>query len=96
MVGVSLILFWPALFFVGGDKANAAEVARLKAEMQAIEQANVAKNCRIEFKRGNFGGWSTYCSRPTAGITIVNLELQKSRYDCRNLRHESACRGACC
>jgi hypothetical protein len=52
MVGVSLILFWPAIFFVGGDKASAAELARLKGEMQAIEQANVAKNCGLQFQQG--------------------------------------------
>jgi len=51
MVGVSMILFWPAMFFVGGDKGNAAEVARLKGEMQAIEQANIQKNCGIQFQR---------------------------------------------
>jgi hypothetical protein len=49
MVGVSLILFWPAAFFVGGDKASAAEVARLKGEMQAIQQANIQKGCGIQF-----------------------------------------------
>lgn len=49
MVGVSLVLFWPALFFIGGDKANATEVARLKGEMKAIEEANRAKNCGITF-----------------------------------------------
>lgn len=49
MVGVSLILFWPAIFFVGGDKASAAEIARLKGEMQAIEQANIARNCGLQF-----------------------------------------------
>ena len=52
MVGVSLVLFWPALFFIGGDKGAAAEIARLKGEMQAIEQANIAKNCGMEFRRG--------------------------------------------
>ncbi len=52
MVGVSLILFWPAAFFIGGDKGAAAEVARLKGEMQAIEQANVSKNCGMQFQRG--------------------------------------------
>ena len=51
MVGVGMILFWPAMFFVGGDKGNAAEVARLKGEMQAIEQANIQKNCGIQFQR---------------------------------------------
>lgn len=49
MTGVSLILFWPAAFFIGGDKQTAAEVARLKGEMQAIEQANISKNCGIRF-----------------------------------------------
>lgn len=52
MVGVSLILFWPAAFLVGGDKGNAAEIARLKGEMQAIEHANIQKNCGIQFQPG--------------------------------------------
>jgi hypothetical protein len=52
MVGVTAVLFWPAIFFVGGDKGNAAEVARLKGEMQAIEQANLTRGCGIEFRRG--------------------------------------------
>ncbi|MEP7241501.1 MAG: hypothetical protein ABI697_11495 [Devosia sp.] len=49
-VGVSLVLFWPAIFFVGGDKTNAAQVAQLKGEMQAIEQVNIAKSCGIQFQ----------------------------------------------
>jgi hypothetical protein len=49
-VTAAVVLFWPALFFVQGDKANAAEIARLKGEMQAIEQANIAKNCGIKFQ----------------------------------------------
>lgn len=49
MTTVSLILFWPAAFFLKGDGAAAAEVARLKGEMQAIEQVNRVKNCGITF-----------------------------------------------
>ena len=52
MTTVGVVLFWPALFFIGGDKGNAAEVSRLKGEMQAIEQANIAKNCGIQFQKG--------------------------------------------
>ena len=52
MTTVGVVLFWPALFFIGGDKGNAAEVARLKGEMQAIEQANISKNCGITFQKG--------------------------------------------
>ena len=52
MMTVGMILFWPSLFMIGGDKGNASEVARLKGEMQAIEQANIAKNCGLQFGRG--------------------------------------------
>ncbi|MGP9821710.1 hypothetical protein ACTZWW_16965 [Salinarimonas sp. NSM] len=50
--GVSLILFWPAAFLVRGDGAQAAELARLKGEMDAIEQVSTRKQCGIEFQRG--------------------------------------------
>lgn len=49
MTGVALILFWPAAFFMKGDGADAAEVARLKGEMVAIDQVNRVKNCGIQF-----------------------------------------------
>lgn len=52
MMTVGMVLFWPSLFFIGGDKGNAAEVARLKGEMQAIEQANISKNCGLQFAAG--------------------------------------------
>ncbi|MGP9804692.1 hypothetical protein [Paracoccus sp. NSM] len=46
-VGVGAVLFWPALFMIRGDGAQAADVARLKGEMQAIEAVNRSKNCGI-------------------------------------------------
>lgn len=46
---VGIVLFWPALFFNNGDGASAAEVARLKGEMQAIEDASRRKGCGISF-----------------------------------------------
>ena len=49
--GVATVLFWPALFMIKGDGAQAGEVARLKGEMQAIENANMQKNCNIRFRR---------------------------------------------
>jgi hypothetical protein len=52
VTGVAIVLFWPAAFLVsGGNKANAAELARLRGHMDAIEQANIRKQCGIEFKR---------------------------------------------
>ena len=35
---VAVVIFWPALFFIGGDEQNAAELGRLKGEMGRIEQ----------------------------------------------------------
>ena len=48
---VAVVIFWPAAFFIGGDKGNAAELARLKGEMDAIEQASIRKNCGIKFRQ---------------------------------------------
>ena len=47
--GVALVVFWPAVFFMKGNGMDAANVARLKGEMQAIEQVNRTKNCGITF-----------------------------------------------
>jgi hypothetical protein len=48
-MGIGLVLFWPALFFVeGGDGSEAAEYARLKGEHDALEQAGIQKNCGIK------------------------------------------------
>jgi hypothetical protein len=48
---VGVVIFWPALFLIGGDKQTAAELARLKGEMDAIEQTSIRKNCGIQFQR---------------------------------------------
>ena len=50
MTTVAVVLFWPAAFFMKGDGVAAAEVARLKGEMAAIEQVNRIKNCGITFQ----------------------------------------------
>jgi len=45
-MGVGMILFWPALFFmIGEDKKD--ELARLKGEYEALEQAAIQKECDI-------------------------------------------------
>ena len=49
--GVALVVFWPAAFLVHGNAANAQEVAQLKGDMDAIEQANIQKRCDIQFRR---------------------------------------------
>ena len=46
----AVVIFWPAAFFVGGDKQTAAELGQMKGQMVAIEQASVMKKCGIQFQ----------------------------------------------
>jgi hypothetical protein len=46
----AVVVFWPAAFFVGGDKQTAAELAQMKGQMLAVEQASIAKKCDIQFQ----------------------------------------------
>jgi len=48
--GVGVVVFWPALLFLSPGKDQSAEVGRLKGEMEALEQAAIAKNCGIQFR----------------------------------------------
>jgi len=45
-MGVGLVLFWPALFFLAGDD-HAAELGRLKGEYEALESSAIQKRCDI-------------------------------------------------
>jgi len=45
IAGVGLILFWPALFALGGTKQQEAELSRLKGEYDAIETTATTKKC---------------------------------------------------
>lgn len=45
LMGVGLVLFWPALFALGGTKQQEADFARLKGEYDAIQQAMIARKC---------------------------------------------------
>jgi hypothetical protein len=39
------LLFWPALFFLGGTKPHEAEYARLRGEYDALHQTAIMKKC---------------------------------------------------
>ena len=48
-MGIGLILFWPALFFLeGGDGVNASQYSHLKGEFEALEQVAIQKDCGIK------------------------------------------------
>lgn len=42
---VGAVLFWPALFALGGTKNQEAEYARLKGEYDALQQVAIEKKC---------------------------------------------------
>ena len=39
------IIFWPALFALGGTKQQEAEYARMKGEYDAVQQVAITKKC---------------------------------------------------
>jgi hypothetical protein len=47
LMGVTLLLFWPAAFALGGNKQQEAEYARLKGEYDALQQAGNQKKCML-------------------------------------------------
>jgi hypothetical protein len=49
-MGVGLVLFWPAMFMIRGNDEKTAELARVRGEMEAIQQASIEKNCGIQFE----------------------------------------------
>ena len=51
MTTVGVVIFWPSLFFLKGNGPQAAELASLKGQMEAVEQASIRKNCGIQFQR---------------------------------------------
>jgi hypothetical protein len=48
---VGVVVFWPALFFIGGNDQQTAELARMRGELEAIEQVSIRKRCAIQFQR---------------------------------------------
>ncbi len=47
-MGISMILFWPALFFLKGDGPEAQEYARLKGELETLEKVAIKKDCDVD------------------------------------------------
>ena len=52
-MGIGLVLFWPALFFLeGGDGSDAVEYGRLKGEYKALQKVAVSKKCDMSLLAG--------------------------------------------
>lgn len=48
---VGVIIFWPALLLIKGNDQQTAELARLRGELEALEQVSIRKRCGITFQR---------------------------------------------
>jgi hypothetical protein len=48
---IGVVLFWPVLLFNEGDGQKANELANLKGQMNAIQQASVQKQCGFNFQQ---------------------------------------------
>jgi hypothetical protein len=46
-MGVGLVIFWPALFFLAGGSDRKEELARLKGDYDALEQVAIQKKCPV-------------------------------------------------
>jgi len=46
-MGVGLVVFWPALFFLA-SKDQRTDLARLKGEFDALEESAIQKNCSVK------------------------------------------------
>lgn len=53
IMGIGLVLFWPALFALGGTKQQEADYARLKGEHDAVQEALIAKKCPMPTPDGD-------------------------------------------
>jgi len=47
LTAAGMVLFWPALFFLGGTRQQEAEYARLRGESDAIQQAAIGRRCTL-------------------------------------------------
>jgi hypothetical protein len=64
IMGVGLVLFWPALFALGGTKNQEAEFGRLKGEYDAVQKVAIDKKCSN----------ASVAEKPSTGTTITPSE----------------------
>jgi len=74
IMGVGLIIFWPALFALGGTKQQEAEYSRLKGEYDAVEQSAIAKNCS-----GAVVASSEVKKQPSSNITSTPVQSKEEK-----------------
>jgi hypothetical protein len=97
-MGVGLVLFWPTLFFLKGDGAEAQEYARLKGEHEAFDQAYVRKNCgsRMASAVNSTNSQPSIPASTYQGPGFEAAKIELAKYQCSenfSMVSESAGRG---
>lgn len=72
IMGVGLILFWPALFALGGTKQQEAEYGKVKGEYEALQQASIQKKCTIPMKTADQTPAGPGEAKSTSGVLATN------------------------
>ena len=70
LTGVAILLFWPAVFALGGTKEQEAEYGRLKGEHDALRQVWIQKNCTINAASLLPGAVAQNATSPTTAAPI--------------------------
>jgi len=76
IMGVGLVLFWPALFALGGTKQQEAEYARIRGEFEALQQASVAKKCSTSLMQTGSSSTPTVEAGRPGNISTADAEKQ--------------------
>jgi hypothetical protein len=74
VTAIGVVAFWPALFFIEGNGAQAAELARLRGEAEAVEQAAVRKRC------GRGPGREAHAQAPALERTVERRAMRRETY----------------
>lgn len=75
---VGAVLFWPALFALGGTKNQEAEYARIKGEHDALQQASIQKKCgSLQTKDATPTPEKVEAPKPTAESVAVEVDAKK-------------------
>jgi hypothetical protein len=72
VTAAAIVVFWPAAFFVGGDKQTAAELSQMKGQMVAVEQASIAKTCGIQFQGPDRRAHSAGHLQPPSRLAVLS------------------------
>lgn len=78
IMAVGLVLFWPAMFFVGGNQSKEAEYARLKGEIEALDRARIEKNCTYPYSSPQASNTAGSIAPETQHIRITYNDQPKA------------------